>query len=156
MNHLALAVRGAVPASSATGWLVTAGLCLLAVAIGSMVGRWWVLRRRRPSEEPLPTSTKGLSTERAALVQACIRIRMLTSDPAIREIADDGLSDGGVVTVVPTGERFDPQRHHSVGEVATNDPAQDRIIARTDRPGFEDHGQRIRPADVLVLRFRTA
>ena len=174
MSYTLLAERASAPATghaasgpalSTTGWLVTAGLCVLAIAIGTAVGHWW--GQRHPSAditpsatptaraEPLPTPD-GLTAERAALVQACIRIRTLTSDPALQEIADDGLAEGGVITVIPTGQRFDPHRHQSVGELPTADPAQDCIIARTDRPGYEDHGRRIRPAEVLVLRFRVA
>lgn len=144
------------PALSITGWLMTAGLCVLAVALGTALGHWWGRRRtENATAETLP-APDGLPAERAALIQACIRIRILTTDPAIGEIADDGLAKGGVVAVVPTGQRFDPRRHQSVGELPTADPAQDCIIARTDRPGYDDHGQRIRPAEVLVLRLRTA
>ncbi|HEX4016424.1 MAG TPA: nucleotide exchange factor GrpE [Frankiaceae bacterium] len=179
MSHALLADRAGVipamngtsgPALSTTGWLITAGLCVLAIALGTAVGHRWGRRRvpdvaTRPQPiastlaDALPVSLldalpETLPAERAALVQAVIRIRTLTADPAIREIADDGLAESGVVTIVPTGERFDPRLHQSVGELPTADPAQDCIIARTDRPGFEDHGRRIRPAEVLVLRFQ--
>lgn len=141
---------------STLGWLVTAGACVLAVALGTALGHWWGARRNSADDPAIVPAAQGISVERAALVHACIRIRTVTSDAAIREIADDGLAGGGVLTIIPTGERFDPQRHQSIGEIATTDPAQDCIIARTDRPGFEDHGQRIRPAEVLVQRFRVA
>jgi hypothetical protein len=173
MSHTLLVERAttttvrstAGPALSATGWLVTAGLCVVAIALGTALGHRWGRRRmtnRAELSRPVldvdrPTALpEALPAERAALVLACIRIRSLTSDPSIREIADDGLAKGGIVTIIPTGQRFDPHRHQSVGELPTADPAQDCIIARTDRPGYEDHGQRIRPPEVLVLRFRVA
>ncbi|HEX4428009.1 MAG TPA: nucleotide exchange factor GrpE [Frankiaceae bacterium] len=172
MSHTLLSERATTtvhstgaPALSATGWLVTAGLCLIAVAVGTAVGRVWGRRRAANRTQPAaivvdqdqsPAQGEAPSAERAALVLACIRIRGLSSDPAIREIADDGLAKGGVVPIIPTGQRFDPHRHQSVGELPTADPAQDCIIARTDRPGYDDHGRRIRPPEVLVLRFRVA
>jgi hypothetical protein len=55
-------------------------------------------------------------------------------------------------TAVP-GSPFDPARHLGLRGVGTDDPARDRTIARTVRPGFVRGGSTVvRPAETEVYR----
>jgi molecular chaperone GrpE len=99
------------------------------------------------------TATTAAAAERRTLIEACIRLRSLVSDAGLREILDDALSSGGVVAMIPTGEKFDPSLHHSIGVVMTTEPRLDMTIATTDKPGYMDHGRVIQAAEVSVHRY---
>ena len=74
------------------------------------------------------------------------------TDPSIREIVDSALAASGVKTLVPTGQVFDPRRQRAVGSEPTDDAGKDNLIAGTDSPGYEDHGNVIRKPEVVVFR----
>lgn len=74
----------------------------------------------------------------------------------VRESLVDALQRNGVVDCSPQpGSPFDSARHSAVGVVTTSDPAQDRAIVETVRPGFAwDDGQLIRVAQVRVAKHQ--
>lgn len=155
------------------GWAITLIACLAAVGLGAVIGSRIARTRdrrtpvaydgtderdrlRRPvGEDEVPSAPWGAAS-RTALVEACIQVRTMASDPSIREIMDDALAKGGVEEIVPTGQRFDPRRHNAVGVMPTDDPQKDSVIAGTDRPGYQDQGRLIVPPDVVVHRYEAA
>ena len=98
-------------------------------------------------------SVVDLEAERAALVQACIRARDMVSSEVVRRILGDALADAGVGEVDPTGERFDPDIHCSVGLVHTTDPHLDSMVESSERVGYLDRGRQLRLADVVVYSY---
>jgi hypothetical protein len=90
--------------------------------------------------------------DRAILVRACLDVSDLLESEALREQILDALADVGVSPVlVAAGEPFDSSRHRAVGTVPTSDAAFHNLVAGTERPGFADHGRRLRWPDVLVF-----
>jgi hypothetical protein len=93
-------------------------------------------------------------TERDILVRACIRARDLATSSALRQVLGDALTQAGVTEEDPTGERFDPDLHRSVGVTSTADPELDAVVASSPRVGYSDHGRQMRPAEVIVFASR--
>ena len=105
--------------------------------------------RREPAGPRQPEG--DLSAERDVLVRACIRARDLAASAAIRQVIGDALTKAGVIEDDPTGQRFDPERHRSVGVTPTGDPALDDTIASAERVGYLDRGRQLRPAEVILF-----
>lgn len=68
------------------------------------------------------------------------------------------LHDAGVRPIEPgVGEPFDSSQHHAVGAADAPDAASDRTVAEVRRAGLaQDDGRVLRPADVVVFRYRQA
>lgn len=59
-----------------------------------------------------------------------------------------------VTAIRPTGERFDPEKHHAVDLVPVDDPAKDHIVTDVLQRGYIRKDQVIRPAQVKVGRYQ--
>jgi hypothetical protein len=123
------------------GW-AGAGVLLLVGAAFALL-----LVRSRAS-----TRSHPLERERLALIRACIEVSDVVPSDALREQLVDALANAGVTAVqVAAGERFDSSRHHAVGRVESHDRAAHNRVAKMERPGYVDHGRRLRYPDVLVF-----
>jgi hypothetical protein len=91
--------------------------------------------------------------DRARLRDACIDVRERVPSAALAQRLEAVLEDVGVVPVGGDGERFDPQRHRAVGSVPTPDRALHHRIASTERAGYRDGDEVLRPPEVLVYVF---
>jgi hypothetical protein len=90
--------------------------------------------------------------DRAVLIKACIEVGDLLESDALREQLLDALAEVGVrPVVIAAGKPFDSSCHRAVGRVFTADASAHNLIAGTERPGFSDHGRRLRWPDVLVF-----
>ncbi|HTW08437.1 MAG TPA: nucleotide exchange factor GrpE [Acidimicrobiales bacterium] len=145
-------------------WVALAAAAVLFV-VGYLVGR-----RRGAGAAPAGDTGRGTALPgaalvparpvvvgdgdgRQALVEACIRARDMVSGGSVRRILGDALAEAGVREVDPTGERFDPERHCSVGITNTPDPALDDVVASAERVGYEDRGRSLRAASVIVYSY---
>jgi molecular chaperone GrpE len=70
----------------------------------------------------------------------------------LRECLVDALAEVGVEPYEPDGARFDPELHEAVGRRMTAEAALDGLVAGTQRPGYRDGGEDLRPPGVLVWR----
>jgi molecular chaperone GrpE (heat shock protein) len=74
----------------------------------------------------------------------------------LREQVEDALAEVGVTAFTADGERFDPSRHEAAGVTPTDDPQRDGLVAETERYGYLDGGDLVRPARVVVWRRNAA
>ncbi|PVZ09954.1 nucleotide exchange factor GrpE [Actinomycetospora cinnamomea] len=90
--------------------------------------------------------------ERDALIALCIDLadRLRTTAPGLRARLHRGLAEVGVVPLEPDGRPFDRARHDAVDREPTTDPARDRTVASTERPGYADRGRVLRRPEVVV------
>jgi len=82
------------------------------------------------------------------------------SEEAKALIAASGLLQGvlakeGLERIDPVGQRFDPNAHEAVGQVAAPDDAEpdasgEPVVAQVMRAGYRWHGTVVRPAMVMV------
>lgn len=61
---------------------------------------------------------------------------------------------GGALVVADPGDAFRGTQMEAAEVVATDDPAQDRTVARLLEPGLDAAGRSVRPARVAVFRAR--
>lgn len=91
---------------------------------------------------------------RDRLIQALIDVRDQVGSDAVRSGIAAALAEVGVAEVtVPAGLAFDPVRHKGVDRLSTADPALDRTVAGTERPGYLDRGAAVRLPEVVVYRL---
>jgi hypothetical protein len=108
---------------------------------------------RPPSASALPATDGGaLVGERRRLATALIDLLDQVPSESLRYRVRRALSDAGIAEYGADGQPFDPARHQVVDVRLTDDPSQERRVARTLRPGFSDGEAVLRPADVLVYR----
>jgi hypothetical protein len=100
-----------------------------------------------------PDLGQRLEQDRATLVAGCLELSDLAPEDPVRELVAVALARVGVVPVTGEGEVFDPRRHRAIGRVVTTDAALHRRVAATQRPGYLDHGQLLRPPMVSVYRL---
>lgn len=93
-----------------------------------------------------------LHAERRTLIDTCIYVRDRSTSQAIADKIGTGLSEAGVATIAPVGERFDPTRHEAGGTTAAPDPAHDGLIAVVETPGYADRAAILRSPIVTVYR----
>jgi hypothetical protein len=113
-------------------------------------------RQGREPAGPVTVSAGGLQAERDALVKACIRARDLAGSGVVRRVLGEALALAGVTEVDPTGQRFDPDMHCSVGVLHTPLPRLDATVASAERVGYDDHGRHLRPPEVIVFTSEPA
>lgn len=64
------------------------------------------------------------------------------------------LQQNGFSEFNPTGEMFDPMKHHAVETVAVTDKAQDHKIVEVLQKGYILNGKIIRPASVKIGEYK--
>jgi hypothetical protein len=107
----------------------------------------------RPGGVP-PADLSGVGADRRRLVLELIEVRDQVGSEALRAHIGTALAEAGVVEQsVPAGTAFDPQLHKGVDRVVTEDPALDRTVAETERPGYVDRGAPVRLPEVVVHRL---
>jgi molecular chaperone GrpE len=127
---------------------------VLMILLGLGLAVW--LTRALASREPRASLARSgndgaAARDRKLLVQACVELTDKVSSDSAREQLLDSLAAVGVSREdVPAGVRFDPSRHHAVDRVATRDRACHHLVAKTERPGFVDRGERLRYPEVIV------
>lgn len=96
-------------------------------------------------------------TERVRLVEVCIDLgdRLRDANPALWNRLQRGLAEVGVESILPDGERFDPERHEAVGAESTDDPSRNQVVS-TEFAGYADHGRVVRRPKVVVYRVEEA
>jgi hypothetical protein len=117
-----------------------------------------------PEREPVTPperETEGAAGDRAReerdrLVEVCMTVADQTASGMLREQVEDALEEIGVTTFSADDERFDPSRHEASGVTPTDDPERDGLVAETERHGYLDGDEVIRPARVVVWRGRAA
>ena len=93
-----------------------------------------------------------LNTERRTLIDTCIYVRDRATSQAISDKIGSGLTQAGVATVSPVGERFDPTRHEAGGTTPAADAAHDGLIAAVETVGYADRTAVLRNPIVTVYR----
>jgi hypothetical protein len=102
-----------------------------------------------PQSPPPDPQVPVLLTQRTTLVRGLADLAAKL--PAEFEWqAANVLDAAGVRRIVPDGATFDPAVHHAVGTEPAPDAKLDDTIARTLRPGWEDRGQVMVPARVVL------
>lgn len=132
-------------------WILAAIIIGMAV-IAAVLGVVAVLLRQRhdgalpePRHPPVPANA-----DRAALVELCIDLGDRIDNPALLERLTRTLADVGISTVPTEDAMLDPAQHRVVDRTVATDPELHNRIATTERRGYLDHGQLLRPADVTV------
>lgn len=112
----------------------------------------------KPPREEVDDQASSHSTEplavrqRAQLIEVCIEVSEQVDSRMLREQLSDALSEVGVVPYDPSGERFDPKHHESVGRLSTDDPELDGLVGAVQRPGYREGTVTVRFPEVLVWR----
>jgi GrpE protein len=135
-------------------------LCLLVLGLGIALGvRFGRARTRHSAPNPAPQpypdvrpQLDAVTTQRAALVDGCLKVRGLLEDRVLTGVLDGALDRGGIQIIDPTGTRVDSSQHRIAGTDPAPTPAQDGVISRTLIPGFFDAGRVVRAADVVVYK----
>jgi hypothetical protein len=91
--------------------------------------------------------------DRLRLIQACIDVGERVPQPALAARLTRAVEDAGVVSEDGAGQRFDPDRHHAIGQVATTDPVLHYHVADTARVGYRDGATVLRRPEVLVYVY---
>jgi hypothetical protein len=93
-----------------------------------------------------------LARERRRLIEAAIDVSERVSSPALAQRLIVCLEDVGVEPISVDRERFDPRRHRAVARVPTTDTAKHNTVAETQRVGYRDGDEILRPPEVSVYR----
>ena len=93
------------------------------------------------------------SRDRTLLVELCVDMHDRLTSAGLRDKVRLGLGQVGVDLVDASGEPFDPATHEALGEVETDEPALEGMVAATQRTGYRDHGRLAREPAVLVYRL---
>ncbi len=136
--------------------VAVAGVAGLGLGLG--LGALAFGRRRRAAAstgDPGPAADPTAAAEqRTALANALINLRdRLDSDALDAEIGAALDAAGVREVVVAAGSPFDPERHRGVDWETTHDPAHDKRVAHTERPGYLDGPSVLRPPEVVVYRL---
>lgn len=78
--------------------------------------------------------------------------RMIDNLRSFQETVEDILARNGVELYSLEGDAYVPNKQRVVQVVNTSDPAQDKLIARRLRKGFEYDGRVLRPELVMLFR----
>ncbi|HIW64545.1 MAG TPA: nucleotide exchange factor GrpE [Candidatus Stackebrandtia excrementipullorum] len=180
-SHLRLIATVAVIAAAAatgavTGLIASTPGSMFNVAIGGAAAAGvtisglvvlLILGKATPAPLPIPVSaTPGthdidasaratidqLTSERHTLVTTCIYVRDRSTSQALSDRLGSALTEVGVATIAPVGERFDPTRHEAGGTTPTSDPAQDGVIAVVETLGYNDRTVMLRNPIVTVYQ----
>jgi molecular chaperone GrpE len=108
-------------------------------------GRTVAPDRRRPREAPAT-----VAGQRDVLAETCMDVADLVANNALADRLRLGLKRAGYEILAPTGGFFDPDEHQVFERRPTDDPALDRVVAATIRPGYRLDGQTVRSARVVV------
>lgn len=147
----------AIPLAAAgfAGALISGG-----VVVGLVGGRLHPVTTPAAAAAPVAPATDSaalaaidqLNTERRTLIDTCIYVRDRATSQAISDKIGTGLTQAGVATVSPVGERFDPTRHEAGGTTPTGDPSHDGLIAAVETVGYADRTAVLRNPIVTVYR----
>lgn len=147
----------ATPAAAAgfVGALISGG-----VVVGLLGGRLQPLTAAAPAVAPAAPAADPaalaaidqLNTERRTLVDTCIYVRDRATSQAISDKIGTGLTQAGIATMSPVGERFDPTRHEAGGTTPATDPSHDGLIAAVETVGYADRTAVLRNPIVTVYR----
>ncbi|ADD43385.1 nucleotide exchange factor GrpE [Stackebrandtia nassauensis] len=130
-----------------------------AVVVGLLGGRLKPLAAPAAAAAPAPAPDSAalaaidqLNTERRTLIDTCIYVRDRATSQAISDKIGAGLTQAGVATVSPVGERFDPTRHEAGGTTPAADASHDGLIAAVETVGYADRTAVLRNPIVTVYR----
>ncbi|HZE37443.1 MAG TPA: nucleotide exchange factor GrpE [Stackebrandtia sp.] len=135
-----------------------AGAIIAGLVILGLLGGRLNQRAAAPAAAPAGPDTAALAAidqlhaERRALIDTCIYVRDRATSQAIADKIGNALSEAGVTTVAPVGERFDPTRHEAGGTTPAPDPTHDGIIAVVETVGYADRAAVLRNPIVTVYR----
>ena len=145
-----LALLTGVGSDLASGRLLVGLIGLVGALVASAAVLMLLPDESRPAEAPAGDQ------DRSNLVQTCIYVRDRVTSTALANRLDQALTEVGVRTVEPTGERFDPGHHEAGGALPTTDEALVGTIAAVEAPGYADRGVLLRPPVVTVYQRRQA
>ena len=57
-----------------------------------------------------------------------------------------------IYEVTPTGQIFNPNEHHAIGQVDTHDPGKVNIVAETKRTGWKLRDRVLRESFVMIYK----
>lgn len=90
------------------------------------------------------------------MIDGLISAHDLSSNEEVTVHIEQVLGRSGVEPmVIPPGTKFDPNTHKAVEMEATDDPARNRIISATIRPGWRRGANVLRDPEVKVWRHMT-
>jgi len=120
-------------------------------------------RTRREMLEAGEASRADLARGLLEIIDDLTRVAEAPCDPEQHQAMHDGvgliarklvktLSDAGVDSVNPLGERFDPNVHEAIILTPTDDPDQDELVPQVLLTGYRLGERLLRPAQVAVFR----
>jgi hypothetical protein len=141
-------------AVAATGF---AGACIAGITVVGLLGARLTTPATHSAastgpDEAALAAIDQLHAERRTLIDTCMYVRDRATSQAIADKIGAGLSEAGVATIAPVGERFDPTRHEAGGTTAAPDPAHDGVIAVVETVGYADRAAILRNPIVTVYR----
>ncbi|MFD0559369.1 GrpE protein [Stackebrandtia endophytica] len=133
------------------------GVIISGIAVLMILGRATSAPAAAPAHIPdtdaaARAAIDQLSNERRTLVNTCIYVRDRSTSQAIADRIGTGLTEAGITTVAPVGERFDPTRHEAGGTTPAPDPSHDGVIAVVETLGYNDRNTMLRNPIVTVYR----
>jgi hypothetical protein len=109
----------------------------------------------RPHERPHTPDygereLRRLRSDREALISTLVDLTDLIDSAALRAKARRALAAAGVESLDATGKQFDASQHRAVNRIPAPDHDHHAQVAETERLGYSDRGELIRPPEVLV------
>ncbi len=120
-------------------------------------------RTRREMLEAGEAARAELARGLLEIIDDLTRVAEAPCDPEQHQAMHDGvgliarklvktLSDAGMESVNPLGERFDPNYHEAIILTPTDDPDQDELVSQVLLTGYRVGDRLLRPAQVAVFR----
>ena len=121
-------------------------------------------RTRRELLEAGEGARAALARRLLEIIDDLNRVAEAPCDPEQHQAMHDGvgliarklvktLSDAGMESVDPLGERFDPNFHEALILTPTDDPELDETVSQVMLAGYRLGDRLLRPAQVAVYRF---
>ena len=120
-------------------------------------------RTRREMLEAGEAARADMARKLLETIDDLTRVAEAPCDPEQHQAMHDGvgliarklvktLSDAGMESVNPLGERFDPNYHEAIILTPTDDPEQDEMVSQVMLTGYRLADRLLRPAQVAVYR----
>lgn len=120
-------------------------------------------RTRREMLEVGEASRADMARRLLEIIDDLTRVAEAPCDPEQHQAMHDGvgliarklvktLSDAGMASVIPLGERFDPNFHEAIILTPTEDPEQDELVSQVLLTGYRLGDRLLRAAQVAVYR----
>ena len=148
-------VAVAAPDADGSGLSPIRGLLVALVVFGAVAAAAAAASARKP---PTPAPAAGTTPQPAhaqditPLVEAAAFVRDVVPNESLADRLGAGLAGVGIETIDPTGERFDPDQHHAIEATLPRTPADEGLVARTERVGYRRGTTVVRRPEVVVYR----